>query len=263
MLAEAYSLNTTLGKSITLNLMMSTAQLSQVSLQTEIAGSVKFLVGIVNPFRTQTANRTDPTIRTTVVHSNQATRPGHSYKDYVLLGSLDSGTDVPRSSRNIDKRTWMNPQGPTVTTKIPESNSASNRNIFHLVNQIPDLTDRVLRWHGIEKSESENLGGNKIFENAEHENNFLSWKVGRDNSVIQYHKYYESIQVYPNHSNSNEPIPENSTNIGSIHYSYRICAIEKMLSLPMHLVHTPSLVPASPIFTYETAIDPPSPSHES
>ena len=35
------------------------------------------------------------------------------------------------------------------------------------------------------------------------------------------------------------------------------------MTSPVHLVHTPPLVPASPIFTYGKSSDPPSPSHDS
>ena len=42
-----------------------------------------------------------------------------------------------------------------------------------------------------------------------------------------------------------------------------MCAIETLLASPVHLVPTTTLVPASLIFTYGTASDPPSPSNES
>ena len=42
-----------------------------------------------------------------------------------------------------------------------------------------------------------------------------------------------------------------------------IRVIENILSSPVNLVHTPYPVPAPPIFTYETASDPQSPSHDS
>ena len=64
----------------------------------------------------------------------------------------------------------MNPQG-SIGTTIQESNSAGNWNIFDSVRGTSDLAYRGLLWHGAEKSESENLGGNKIFENAEREDN--------------------------------------------------------------------------------------------
>ena len=53
---------------------------------------------------------------------------------------------------------------------------------------ISDLAYRSLSWNGAEKSESENLGGNHIFENAERKNIFEVEKVGRKNSVIFNHK---------------------------------------------------------------------------
>ena len=39
-------------------------------------------------------------------------------------------------------------------------------------------------WHGVEKSESENLGGNNIFENAERKNNFEGENVGAKNLLF-------------------------------------------------------------------------------
>ena len=45
-----------LGKNNSSNLMMGTELPAQVLLPTEIRGSVKFLVGIANPFRTSTVN---------------------------------------------------------------------------------------------------------------------------------------------------------------------------------------------------------------
>ena len=94
----------------------------------------------------------------------------------------------------------MKPQEPILTT-IPESNSASNCNIFKLVRRTLDLVYRGSQWHDTAKSESENLGGNKIFRNAERENNFKVEKVGHKSSVVWNHKYSESIHIYPNHTN--------------------------------------------------------------
>ena len=64
-----------LGKSISRNMMTSTA--AQVSLTTEIGVTVQLSVVIANPFRTHTANHTDPTIQQIMVHTNQSTVPGH------------------------------------------------------------------------------------------------------------------------------------------------------------------------------------------
>ena len=47
-----------------------------------------------------------------------------------------------------------------------------------------DLSYRGSTCHGTIESESENLIGNKFFENAERENNFEVEKVGHKNSVI-------------------------------------------------------------------------------
>ena len=53
------------------------------------------------------------------------------------------------------------------------------------------------------------------------------------------------------------------TNIGSIHDSANICAIENILTSPVHLVHTPTTLPTSPIFNYGRESYPLSPSHDS
>ena len=129
------------------------------------------------------------------------------------------------------------------------------------------------------KFESENLRGNKSFEYAERKNISKVEKVGHRNSVILNHKYSDSIHLDPNHTDLilnlnhkysdsihvdtnqtdlNKPIPANLKNIGSIHDSDDICAIEKILTSPVH-----SPVPTSPIFWYWRASDPPSPFHES
>ena len=52
-------------------------QPAQVLFMTEIGGSVKHLIGVVNPFRTDTANWTDTNIQPTVVNFNQATGLGN------------------------------------------------------------------------------------------------------------------------------------------------------------------------------------------
>ena len=76
MIQETNLMTTPLGKSITRNMIMGTED--QVLLPTEIEGSVKFLVGIANPFRTHTANLTDLTIQPIIFHSNQVTGTVHS-----------------------------------------------------------------------------------------------------------------------------------------------------------------------------------------
>ena len=57
-----------------------------------------------------------------------------------------------------------------------------------------------------------------------------------------------------NHTNSNKPIPDHSTNIRSINDSAD--TIKKIFSSPVHLVHTPSQVPTLRIFTYGKASEP-------
>ena len=96
-------------------------------------------------------------------------------------------------------------------------------------------------------------------------------KVGHGNSVNWNHtdlslnwnqNYYDSINIDPKHTTSNQPILANLKNIGSIHDSSDICAIEGILSLPVHLVHKSPPVPDLPIFTNGKSSDPPSPSHD-
>ena len=67
MLSEANSPTALLGKSITRNMVVGTAQPDQISLPTEIGGFIKFMVGIADPFRTHTENWTGPTIKPTRV----------------------------------------------------------------------------------------------------------------------------------------------------------------------------------------------------
>ena len=89
-----------------------------------------------------------------------------------------------------------------------------------------------------------------LLENTERKNNVEVGKVGRKNSVIWNHRDSDLIDVDPNHTNSNQPIPNDSTNIGSINDSADIHVIENILSSPVHLVHTTYPVPAPPLFTY-------------
>ena len=100
-------------------------------------------------------------------------------------------------------------------------------------------------------------------------NNFQVKTFGHKNDVIWNYKDSESIHVNLNHAELNQLIPYNSTNIGSINDSENIHAIEKMLlwsrklkdttahaspkrtnthALPVHLLHTPSPVPAPQSF---------------
>ena len=111
----------------------------------------------------------------------------------------------------------------------------------------------------------ENLRDNKVFKNSERANNFDVGKFGRNinwnhiDSILNLNqKYYDSIHVDMDHNNSNKPIPADLTNIVSIHDSDYIPAIENILA---SLVH--SLVQASLIFTYGSAIEPPSSPHDS
>ena len=155
--------------------MTGTEKPAQILFQTtEIGGSVKYSMGIENPFRTDTENCTDPTIKPTAVHFNQATKLGHIDWKHFLLGSLDSGTYVTRYGRNIDNHTEMNPQTPIVTT-IPESSRSNNCNIFDSDSRTSGLAYRGFPRHEIMKSESENpvenLRDKNNSKNAERENN--------------------------------------------------------------------------------------------
>ena len=84
---------------------------------TEIRG----YVSIANKLRSDTASQTNTTIQQTLFHIKKVTGLGHSDWNHFPIGSLNSGIDVPRPGRNIDKQPRMYPQGPIVTT-IPDSN---------------------------------------------------------------------------------------------------------------------------------------------
>ena len=128
---------------------MGTAQPGQVLFPAEIGGSVKLVIGIANPFSNQTDNCNNLTIQPTTVKFDQATRLGHSDREYSPLGILDSGTDVRigGSRQNIDNCTKINPQGPIGTT-IREANSTINCDIFYSISRILDITYRSSTWHG-------------------------------------------------------------------------------------------------------------------
>ena len=106
----------------------------------------------------------------------------------------------------------------------------------------------------------ENIRGNKNFKNAECKNYFKVEKVGRKHSanwnqtdsIPNFNqKYSDPIHIDTNHTNSNQTIPSDSKNIGSIHDSSDICAIEKILALLVH-----STVPAPQIFLYGLQVTP-------
>ena len=111
-----------------------------------------------------------------------------------------------------DDEIGMNPSR-TIGSPHPQINTTRQEscNIFALVIRTPDLNYRGSPWHGIVNSE--NLGGNFSFENAKHENNSEVNKVGRKSFVIWNHKYSDSIHMDLNHTDSNQPIPADSTNI--------------------------------------------------
>ena len=64
-------------------------------------------------------------------------------------------------------------------------------------------------------------------------------------------KNSDSIHVDPNHTKYIQLIPVDATDMGSIHDSANICAIEMILTSPEN-----SKVPDSPIFFYGSASDP-------
>ena len=105
----------------------------------------------------------------------------------------------------------------------------SNFNIFDYIKVKLDISYRRSLWHGTAKSESENPGGNRIFENDERKNNFEFKKDGHKNSAIWNHKDSDLIHIDPNHTESNQPIPDDFSNIGSINDSANIGVIEKYI----------------------------------
>ena len=85
----------------------------------------------------------DPTIQPIIVYSNQATKLGHINRYYPPLRILDRGTDIPISGRNIDNPTRVNQQGP-IETNIPDTNSASNFDVFDYVRRTLYLAYRIV-----------------------------------------------------------------------------------------------------------------------
>ena len=119
----------------------------------------------------------------------------------------------------------MNPDG-SIGTIIPYPNSVVNCVIFNTVSTNLDIFYKGLLWHSAAKSESENLGGNNTFENAERKNNFVFETFGRKKSVIWYQQDSHSIHVDTNNFNSTQVITDDPKNIRSIYYSSDICEIE-------------------------------------
>ena len=106
-----------------------------------------------------------------------------------------------------------------------------------------------------------------FFKNTERKNYSKVGKFGRRHSLKRSHNdtiincnksYFHSIIVDPNHTNFNQPITANLTNIISIHDSAYIRTIEKVLA---SLVHSP--VHSSPIFLYGSKVETLSPLHDS
>ena len=122
--------------------------------------------------------------------------------------------------------------------------------------KIFDLVIRVLPCHGKIKNETgnilENLRDKIVFKNSERKDNFNVETFWHKNSVNRNHtksnlnynqNYSDLINVDLNHTNSDQPTSDNSTNIGSIHDSDNILERDKTLASPVHY-----MVHASPIY---------------
>ena len=145
----------TIGKSINRNCMTGTEKPYHILFTTaEIGGAVS----ITNPLRTDTVNQTYPTIQPTIAHFKQVTVLGYINWNHFRIDILNSGIDVPRSVWNMDNHTWMNTQGPIMTT-ILESNITKNCDSFNLSRRTVNIAYRGLTWHVTVKSEIENLRG--------------------------------------------------------------------------------------------------------
>ena len=90
----------------------------------------------------------------------------------------------------------------------------------------------IMPWHGAAKIESENPGGDRIFENTERENNFEVEKVGRKNSGILNHVGSILINTISNHidSNHNNSNQLTRTNSIKINDSVDVCVLNQLLS---------------------------------
>ena len=110
--------------------------------------------------------------------------------------------------QNVDDKIGMNPSR-TIGIPRPQINRTrlNNFDIFDLFISPSDLSYRLFEWHGTMKSESENLTGNKIFENVERGNNSKVEKVGHKNSVIWNLKDSGLIRLDTSHTNSNKLLP--------------------------------------------------------
>ena len=84
-------MTTMLGKRITKNSMMGTEQPAQILLPTTVIGES---VSTVNILRTETANRTDPTIQPSIAHIKQANKLGHSDWNYPPFRIRKSGNKM-------------------------------------------------------------------------------------------------------------------------------------------------------------------------
>ena len=112
-----------------------------------------------------------------IAHANQynasiAIRE-HSDQEFTFRNWKSSKNISVDFGRNADEKIGMNPLR-TIGISHPQMTrtTLNNCDIFDLVRRQLGISYRGLVWHGKMKSESENLRGNKIFENAERQNNF-------------------------------------------------------------------------------------------
>ena len=123
--------------------MTGTKQPAQILLTTT---EIRRSVSITNTLKAETENLAEPTIQPTIIHCDRETGTGHSDRNHLLIGILNSGIDVPISGWNIDNHTGMNPHGLIVTT-IPESNISNNCYIFDSVRRTSDIAYMGLEWN--------------------------------------------------------------------------------------------------------------------
>ena len=100
-------------------------------------------------------------------------RQGHGDRHFPF-GSWKSGKYISvYFGRNAYKKIGMSPSR---IIRIPLPHITITRQVrfdmFDSIIWMLDIVYRGILWNGAAKSESENIGGNKNFENAEHENIF-------------------------------------------------------------------------------------------
>ena len=117
-------------KSITRNRMEGMEQPAQILFPTtEIGGSIKYFTGISNSFNNDTANQMDHSIKPTIDHFKPATLLWHSDMNHFPLGSLYSGTDVPKSGKiqiNAHGKTHRDPSLPRSQSLTDQATATSS-----------------------------------------------------------------------------------------------------------------------------------------